>query len=228
MTSPRFQTRRLAVIFDLDGVLTDTAELHYLSWKIVADELRMPFDRSVSDQMRGLSRTESLAVLLREDAVRYSDEQKRRFTELKNEAYLRLVDRMTSADLFPGTLDLLRGLRLRGVRIAVASSSRNAGRVVERLGVGDLLDTLVDANTVSCSKPDPQVFLRAAEKLGVPPHYCVVIEDAEAGVAAARAGGMCVVGIGPAERVGRADLVVGSMAALDADRIIGLLDASSP
>ena len=226
MTPTRPLLGRAAVIFDLDGVLTDTAERHYLSWRVVADKLSLPFDRRVNDEMRGLSRPASLAVFLSEEAARFSAEQKQNLTELKNDEYLRLVDQMTPADLFPGTLDLLRGLRSRGARIAVASSSKNAGRVVERLGVGDLLDALVDANTVPCSKPDPQVFLLAARKLDVPPDRCVVIEDAEAGVSAARAGGMRVVGIGPVERVGRADLVVGSMEELNADRVIGLLDES--
>lgn len=212
-----------AVIFDLDGVLTDTSELHYRSWKLVADELGLSFDRQINDAMRGLSRPESLAILLRDQSDRFRPEEKARLAERKNAEYLRLLAQMTPGDLYPGTLELLRGLRARAVRVAVASSSRNASRVVERLGIGAFLDVIVDANTVPRSKPDPQVFLAAAERLAVPPRRCIVVEDAEAGVAAALAAGMRVVGIGPAERVGRAHLRVGAVAELDADRLVELL-----
>lgn len=211
------------MIFDLDGVLTDTSELHYRSWKLVARELGLSFDRRVSDAMRGLSRPQSLAILLGDQADRFGPEEKARLAERKNAEYLRLVAQMTPADLYPGTLELLRGLRARAVRVALASSSRNAARVVERLGIGALLDVIVDANQASRSKPDPQVFLAAAERLGVRPARCVVVEDAEAGVAAALAAGMRVVGIGPAERVGRAHLRVDAMAELSADRMVELL-----
>ncbi len=214
-----------AVIFDLDGVLADTAELHYRSWQLIAGELGRPFDRRMNDRMRGLSRAESLAILLADQAGKFTDEQKQDLTERKNDAYLRLVAEMTPADLFPGVPELLRGLRVRGVRVAVASSSRNAQRVVERLGLEPLLDALVDANTAPRSKPNPQVFLAAAEALRLPPARCVAIEDGQAGVAAARSAGMRVVGIGPPSRVGPADRIVERIADLDAAALLALLDA---
>ena len=214
----------LAVIFDLDGVLTDTAELHFRSWRVVADELGIPFDRAVNDRMRGLSRPESLAVLLGDRHREFSPERKRQLTDRKNEAYLELVAQMTEADLLPGAKTLIEDLQRRGVRMAIASSSRNAEVVVERLGIRAALHTLVDANTAPRSKPDPQVFVAAAVRLGVSPARCVVLEDAEAGVAAALAAGMPVIGIGPRERVGGADLVVAHLAELDADRVLSVVE----
>jgi len=211
-------------IFDLDGVLADTAELHYRSWTLIAGELGLPFDRRVNDRMRGLSRPESLAILLGDQADRFTDQRKLELTERKNEAYLRLLAEMTPADLYPGVLDLVRGLRQSGVRVAVASSSRNAQRVVERLGLAPLLDALVDANTAPRSKPDPQVFLAAADALGIPPARCVAIEDGEAGVEAALSAGMRVVGIGPPQRVGRAHLVVERIGDLDVPAVLTLFD----
>ncbi|MCK4343072.1 MAG: beta-phosphoglucomutase [Phycisphaerae bacterium] len=214
----------VAAIFDLDGVLTETTELHYRSWRVVADELDIPFDRRAYEEMRGLNRSNSLAILLRGQEGRFSEAEQQRLAERKNEEYLRLVAEMTPSDLFPGALELLHGLRARGVRVAVASSSRNAGRVVERLGIGPLLDVIVDANTAPRSKPDPQVFLVAAELLGVPPARCVVVEDAEAGVAAGVAAGMWVIGIGPAERVGQGHAVVSSIGELSVDAMLRLLN----
>jgi beta-phosphoglucomutase len=206
---------RLSVIFDLDGVLADTAELHYRSWQRLATRLGIPFDRSVNDRMRGVSRPESLAILLRGHETRFSAADQEGFLVEKNDAYLELVNQMTPADLLPGARPLLEALRAAGARISLASSSRNAAPVLERLGVAVLFDAVVDANTAARSKPDPQVFLLAAERLGVSPAGCVVIEDGAVGVAAARAAGMRVIGIGPAERLTGADRVVATMAEID-------------
>lgn len=221
--SPDSQQPR-ALVFDLDGVLTDTAELHYHSWVTVADEIGVPFDRGVNDRLRGLSRPESLDVLLGDRADAFSPTEKARLTEQKNTAYLQMVARMTPDDLFPGVQTLLCCARERAFRLAVASSSRNAGRVAERLGIVPLLDALVDANTAPRSKPDPQVFVEAAEALGVPPARCVVVEDAQVGVAAARAAGMFCVGVGPLDRIGDADLIVAHTADIDIAAVERLLD----
>ena len=215
--------RTQAVIFDLDGVLTDTAELHYQSWQWLTDELGIPFDRQANDALRGLSRMESLAMVLGDRADQFSGEQKREIARRKNEDYVRRVGKMTPADLFPGAAELLRELRRRGVAVAVASSSKNAAVVIERLGIRPLLDLLVDGNDIERSKPDPQIFLAAAERLGLAPSQCVVVEDAASGVEAALAAGMRVVGLGPQERVGRAQRVVSQIADLSAE---DLLDAS--
>lgn len=212
-----------AVIFDLDGVLTDTAELHFQSWKLVADQLNLPFQRRAYDRMRGLGREQSLDVLLEGQPHRFTSDQKRKIADRKNDAYLQRVAQMTPASLAPGALELLEDLRRHDARLAIASSSRNAQPVVERLGVAHLFDVVLDANQVPHSKPDPRVFRAAAERLGVPANRCVVIEDARVGVAAAHAARMLVIGIGPPDRVGDAHLVVDSLARLDAERVLNLL-----
>lgn len=211
-----------AILFDLDGVLTDTAELHFQSWKSVADELGIPFDRAANEALRGLSREESLERLLGPRCAEFTPDEKAAITRQKNEAYLDRVRRMSLRDVFPGAADLLRDLRSAGVRLAVASSSRNAHAVVERLGIGPLLDAIVDGNDAPRSKPDPQVFLLAAKRLGVAPQDCVVVEDAASGVAAALAAGMRVVGVGPVERVGMAHLRVTRIGALTRDALLSL------
>ena len=212
-----------AAVFDMDGVLTDTTELHYLSWIPVAEKLSIPFDRRRYDSFRGLSRPECLSLLLGERETRYSSVELHEFAEEKNTEYLRLVADMTPANLFVGVLELIEGLRERGAGVAVASSSRNTEIVAKRLGILPLLDVLVDANTATRSKPDPEVFLLAAERMGLSPARCVVLEDAEAGVQAALAGGFRVIGIGPAERVGRAHMVVDTIGELTAGTVLGLL-----
>ncbi|MEP0845933.1 MAG: beta-phosphoglucomutase [Phycisphaerae bacterium] len=212
-----------AALFDLDGVLTDTAELHYQSWLAIARELGVPFDRRRNDALRGVSRETSLAILLGQRHERFSPQQRAELLTRKNDDYLRRVAQMSPADLHPGARPLLESLRARGVALAVASSSRNALCVLERLAIMDLLDAVVDGNDAPRSKPDPMVFLLAAERLGAAPRRCVVIEDAASGVAAARSAGMRVVGIGPPERVGDADCVVPSVAKLTIDELLSLL-----
>jgi kojibiose phosphorylase len=212
-----------AAIFDLDGVLTDTAELHYQSWQWIADELGLPFDRQANEALRGLSREESLVRVLGARAGDFTDVQQTEIAKRKNADYCRRIARMTPADLFPGARELLEDLRAREVGVAVASSSRNAGAVVDRLGIRPLLDVVVDGNDAPRSKPDPQVFLLAAEHLGVPPARCVVVEDAASGVDAALTAGMKVIGIGPPERVGRAHRVIDSVADLTAQAFEALL-----
>ena len=213
-----------AAIFDLDGVLTDTADLHYQSWKILADELGVPFDRQRNEALRGVSRMRSCDLMLGEHADRFSDEDKARIADRKNTEYIRLVGQMTPADLFPGARDLLQSLRAAGWVTALASASKNGQIVVDQLKIRGLLDVVVDGHDAPLSKPDPQVFLVAAEQAGARPEHCVVVEDAEAGVEAGLAAKMHVIGIGPAERVGRADYIVAGVHALsvhDFARLVG-------
>jgi len=207
-----------AVIFDLDGVLTDTAEYHYRAWKRLADELGVPFDRQRNEALRGVSRRRSLELLL--DGRPATEEEMEAWMARKNRYYQEYVGRLTPQDLLPGALDLLRACQQAGLKVAVASASRNARTVVERLGILPLLDALVDGHAASRPKPAPDLFLKAAEALGVPPEACVVVEDAAAGVEAARAAGMRTVGLGPAERVGAADLVVPDFSHLPLDAIL--------
>lgn len=212
-----------AALFDLDGVLTDTAALHHQSWSVLADELGVPYDAATNDAMRGLGRPQSLEIFLRNAPESFSEHERRHILERKNKLYLDLVAQMGPADLFPDVANLLNQLRRHGVRIAIASSSRNAGHVAERLGIAPVLDALVDGNTVPHSKPDPHVFREAARQLNIPPDRCVVIEDAESGIQAARAANMAVVGVGPPERVGAADLVVPRTDALSVDLLASLV-----
>lgn len=212
------------VIFDLDGVLTDTAELHYQSWARLADELGIAFDRQRNEALRGISRTESLKIVLGDRAAEYRADQQAAMAERKNRHYQELVDRMTQADMLPGALDLLRGLRQARARVAVASSSRNAKRVVDHLDIRDLLDAVIDGTDTERSKPDPTLFLMAAAAINVPPARCVVVEDAESGVEAGLAAGMTVVGLGPRGRVGRAHRVCESLTELTARALVQMID----
>lgn len=215
----------VAVIFDLDGVLTDTADLHFQSWMGLARELAIPFDRDTNEALRGLSRADSLKLFLGTHASRFTPEQQAEIMAEKNRRYLERVSHLGPANVLPGVRGLLEALRRRGVPTAVASSSKNAWPVLERLGIQSLFDVVVDGNDIPQSKPDPRVFLVAAERLGVPPVACIVVEDAESGVAGALAGGMKVIGVGPAERVGRAHKLVGAVGQLDADSVLAMLES---
>jgi beta-phosphoglucomutase len=216
---------RAAVIFDLDGVLTDTAELHFRSWLELARDLAIPFDRAANEALRGLSRAESLRRFLGSHVDRFTPEQQAEIMARKNAAYVARVARLGPGDLLPGAAELLAGLRAAGAPLAVASSSRNAGLVLDRLGIRARLDVLVDGNDVTRSKPDPELFLTAARRLNMPPQRCLVVEDAESGVAAALAAGMRVIGIGPPARVGRAHRVVAALTELDPAGVLAVLPA---
>jgi len=198
-----------AFIFDLDGVLTDTAEYHYRAWKRLADEERIPFDRQENEALRGVSRRESLNLLLK--GRRISDEQAQEWMERKNKYYINMIRQMTPRDVLPGARHLLEEVRSAGLKIAIASASKNASDVLDRIGLRHKIDVLCDGYDVERTKPAPDLFLFAARQLQVTPSECVVFEDAAAGIQAAQAGGMRTVGLGPVERVGEADLVIASL-----------------
>lgn len=212
-----------AALFDLDGVLTDTAELHFQSWVEIARELGIAFDRHANHALRGLGRRESLEILLGARSDAFSEEQKQDIARRKNELYLKLAAGITAGDLLPGAKELLKTLRAAGWHTAVASSSRNAALVIDKLGIAAFLDAIIDGNTAPRSKPDPQVFQVAAQAVGTPPGRCVVIEDAASGVAAAHAAGMRVVGVGAPEQLRGASLIVSSLAELSLTRLTALL-----
>jgi alpha,alpha-trehalose phosphorylase len=184
------------VVFDLDGVLTNTAEMHYLAWKRLADEEGIPFDRTVNEKLRGVSRAESLRIILREAKVTRDEGTQARLADRKNGYYRALIAGIRRGDLLPGMAELLAGLRARGVKTAVASVSRSAAEVVDRLGIGPAIDLVVDPGSIVKGKPDPEIFLRAADDLAVPYENCAGVEDAEAGVQSIKAAGMFAVGIG--------------------------------
>ena len=213
-----------AFLFDLDGVLTDTSEFHYLAWQRLADEESLPFSRLDNEALRGVSRRESLAVLLKGKNI--SEETAQAWMERKNNYYLELVDRMTPANLLPGAVDLLAELRAAGFRIAIASASKNAPLVLERLKIGLAIEAVVDGNTPARSKPAPDLFLAAAKALGVQPAECVVVEDAAVGIAAGNAAGMQTLGLGPVERVGAAGLVLPSLEGARLEEILAGLKSA--
>lgn len=187
------------VIFDMDGVLVRTDALHYQSWRRLADEEGLRFDERINQRLRGLTRAESLDVVLAASGRVCRPEQKQALADRKNAAFLALAERLTPADLPPSVTTLLDELRRRGIKTAVASSSRNTRPILARVGLAERFDAIVDANDVPLSKPDPAVFLRAAELIGLTPSECLVIEDGLAGVEAARRAGMAVLGVGPAK-----------------------------
>ena len=197
------------VIFDLDGVLTDTSEYHYLGWKRLADEEGIPFDRQANEALRGVSRRDSLLLLLGNRPA--SEEQIQEMMARKNRYYLEYIEGVTPANLLPGALESLEQLRSAGIKVAIGSASKNARTVIEILGIADLIDAISDGHSVQRHKPAPDLFLDGAARLGLPPEQCVVVEDAASGVQAALAAGMWTVGLGPEERVGVAHVVLPSL-----------------
>ena len=193
-------------IFDLDGVLTDTAEYHYRGWKRLADDEGIPFDREENEALRGISRRESLLMLVKGRI--YSEEQIKEMMDRKNRYYVESIRAITPRDLLPGVKGLLEEVRAAGMKTAIGSVSKNTGEVVKRLGIRSLLDAIADGYSVEWQKPAPDLFLHAATQLGLKPAECVVVEDAAAGVEAALNGGFHSIGLGPVERVGKAELVL--------------------
>jgi alpha,alpha-trehalose phosphorylase len=200
--------RLRGVVFDLDGVLTDSAEYHYRAWKALADELGIPFDREANEGLRGVPRMESLEAILARGERAYGEDEKRALAAKKNANYQRMIEDVTPRDLLPGVPELLVAIREAGVKVALASSSRNGPTLVERLGIGDRLDAIVDPARLRRGKPDPEIFETAAELLDLPVEDCVGVEDAEAGIASIVGAGMPSVGVGDAQALGAATLVV--------------------
>lgn len=194
--------RPTGFIFDLDGVITDTAEYHYHSWQRLADEIGIPFNRADNDALRGLPRRRSLDLVLKGRVL--PEEEMQRLMTLKNDYYRAFLSEITPDDLLPGVGDFLQAARAAGIKIGLGSASRNAHDVLARLGVTPLFDAIGDGGSVVHQKPAPDLFVWVAGALLLPPNQCVVFEDAEAGIDAAKTGGFWTVGIGPAERVGHA------------------------
>ena len=184
-----------AIIFDLDGVICTTDKYHYLAWKALADSLGLPFDEEVNGLLRGVSRMESLEIVLGEHSADYSQEQKTALATRKNEIYKSYLSAMTPGNLSKEVRSTLYTLRQRGYLLAIGSSSKNTRQILRQLGLGEFFDAVADGTMITRSKPDPEVFLLAASMLGVRPENAVVIEDAESGVRAAKAGRFRAIGI---------------------------------
>ena len=222
--SPTSHPSIQGVIFDLDGVLTDTSEFHYQGWKQLADEEGIPFNRQANERLRGLSRRDSLLQILGERQVTEAELQE--MMARKNSYYEHLIQSLTPADLLPGAETLLDELQAAGIKIAIGSSSKNARTVIQRLGITDQINALTDGYSVERPKPAPDVFLHAAKQLGLAPEQCLVVEDASAGVEAAKVAGMLVLGLGPVERVGAADMVRENLANVHWSKLLATLGRS--
>jgi beta-phosphoglucomutase len=201
-------------IFDLDGVIVDTAKYHYLAWKRLARELGFEFRESDNERLKGVSRMKSLEILLEVGGLSFSDEEKKMLADKKNSWYVEYISAIDESELLKGAREYIIRLKERGIKIALGSASKNSPIILERLKITNLFDSIVDGNKVSRAKPDLEVFLIAAGELCLKPAECVVYEDAEAGIAAARAAGMRTVGIGSRGILKEADIVVPGLYAL--------------
>ena len=203
-----------AALFDLDGVIVDTAKFHYLAWRELANGLGFDLSEAQNEQLKGISRMESLDIILGFGGVTLEPAEKVRLATIKNARYVELIKEIDASEILRGAKEYLLALRARGVKIALGSASKNAEVILQNLGVRNLFDVVIDGNKISKSKPDPEVFLLGAKGVGVAPAACVVYEDAAAGIQAAKAGGMYAVGIGHAENLPGADVVVPGLYAL--------------
>lgn len=203
-----------AVIFDLDGVLVSTDEQHYQGWKALCDRLSIPFDRETNNRFRGVSRMACVDILEELSGRSFTPEQKLEYAAWKNERYRSLLSTLSPESVTAEVRTTLDALRARGLKLAVGSSSKNAKFILERIGLGDYFDAVSDGTNISRSKPDPEVFLKAAEFLGMPTADCLVVEDAVSGVEAAHNAGMAAASVGDAAARGCGDYVLASFGGL--------------
>lgn len=213
-----------AIIFDLDGVIVDTAKYHYLAWKNLANELGFDFTEKQNELLKGVSRVKSLEILLDIGKVSLSDDRKQELLIEKNKEYLEEVNQMTADEILPSMAELLNILDKNNIKYALGSASKNAPLILKKVGLYDRFAAIVDGNDVSKAKPDPEVFLIAAEKLNTEPKNCIVFEDAIAGVQAANAAGMISIGIGDKETLYEADYVFADTSKIEIDLIKKLIN----
>ena len=197
-----------ACLFDLDGVLVDTAIYHFQAWKMLGENFNYQLTEEQNEQLKGVSRVESLNRILDWASFSATDEQKEAWLKEKNDNYLHLISNMNPSEILPGVVDFLGQIKAEGYKIALGSASKNAEIILEKTGLMPWFDLIIDGNKVSKSKPDPEVFLQGAEGLGFTPEECIVFEDAQAGVDAAINGGMKVIGIGESSVLSDANKVI--------------------
>lgn len=196
-------------IFDLDGVVADTAKYHYLAWKKLAEELGFRLDPSVNERLKGISRMDSLEIILEAGGIRnLSRGEKQRLAERKNRYYQEMIKEIGPSELLPGTVEFIKRLKRHNYKTALGSASKNGGVILKHLGIDTLFDVIIDGNQVSKAKPDPEVFIRAADEMGITYNDCIVVEDARAGIRAAHAKGMKCIGVGDRKVLSEADVVV--------------------
>lgn len=209
-------------LFDLDGVIVDTAKYHYLAWKRMADEINIPFTIEDNELLKGVSRMRSLDIVLSLDNRMLPDAEKLALATRKNDWYMEYITKMEADEILPGALDFLIEAKKLGIKIALGSASKNAQTILDRLEITSYFDAIVSGNEVSKAKPDPEVFLLGAKLLGLEANECVVFEDAQAGVEAANNAGMKCVGIGSPEILGAADIVVDGLHAIEVVEVLKL------
>ena len=200
-----------ACIFDLDGVIVDTAKYHYLSWKRLTDDLGISFTEKDNERLKGVSRMASLEIILEIGNLMIDEAKKEKYANLKNKWYVDYINRMTPEEILPGSLSFIRELKEANILVAIGSASKNTPLILERVNLKNVFDAVADGNNVHKAKPDPEVFLTAARMLRVKPEKCTVFEDAAVGVQAALNAGMMCVGIGSAEILSEAHLIVKSL-----------------
>lgn len=211
-------------IFDLDGVIVDTAKYHYLAWKKMANELGFDFTEEENEQLKGVSRVKSLEILLDIGRITKSDREKEFLAKQKNELYLTLIEGLNSDDLLPGSKHFVLDARDKVIKIALGSASRNAAYILRKLGIAHLFDARVDGTMVSKAKPNPEVFTKAAKLLGLDPKNCLVFEDAQAGIDAAKNAGMKCIGIGNNNVLKGANKVVTGLDQLTVSEALDILE----
>lgn len=194
------------LIFDLDGVIVDTAKYHFIAWKELADKLGIPFTLKDNERLKGVSRVRSFEIILEIGNRAMTAEQIQEYCEWKNNRYLEYINRLKESEILPGAKQFLLDARADGYRVGLGSASKNTALILDKLNITALFDAVIDGNKVSKAKPDPEVFVRCAADIGLRPSECVVFEDAEAGVEAAHNGGMIAVGIGSRDRLPDADV----------------------
>jgi beta-phosphoglucomutase len=208
-----------ACIFDLDGVIVDTAIYHFKAWKRLANKLDFDFTEAENEKLKGISRIRSLELILEWGGVKKNEAERLELATLKNDWYVEMISEMKADEILPGVREFLISIKEAGYKTALGSASKNATIILKKVGLLDLFDVIVDGNQVSASKPDPEVFLKGAEALGIEPINCVVFEDAIAGVEAAKAAGMKVVGIGSADVLKAADLVLAGLHEMNLEKL---------
>ena len=208
-----------ACLFDLDGVIVDTAKYHFIAWKKLANQLGIDFTEEENEKLKGVSRVESLQLILNWGGLKKSDEEMHTLATLKNSWYVDMIQNMQPDEILPGVVDFLEELKAANIKIALGSASKNSETILRKINLFDEFDAIIDGTKVSKSKPDPEVFLKGAEALQVEPSNCIVFEDALAGVEAAINGGMRVVGIGESQILTKADLVVEGLHQLDLSKL---------
>ena len=201
-------------LFDLDGVIVDTAKYHYLAWKRLANELATPFTEIDNERLKGVSRMRSLDIILELGNLDLSEKVKEELAAKKNAWYVEFITQMTPDEILPGALKFMKEAKEKNIKIALGSASKNAMTILQRLNITHYFDAIISGNEVTTAKPDPEVFLKGAEALKLKPEECVVFEDAEAGVEAAINGNMKCIGIGTSDVLGSANIVVGGLNAI--------------